>query len=188
MWNLGDMFDAVAKVVPGDRQAIIQGDTMVTWAELDQRTNRLARGFIALGLVPGSAVGILARNHPAYIEGFVACLKARLVPVNINYRYEAEEVAYVLADSQSKALIYQSEFEPHADHARARFGGLITICIGEGKGTPFEALASTGDGSPLDIRREPEDPSCSIPAAQQDARKASSGRAMRCGPPRWNPP
>ena len=160
MWNLGDMFDAVAEVVPPERQAIVQGDTVVAWGELDRRTNRLARGLLALALAPHDCIAILARNHPAYIEGFVACLKARLCPVNVNYRYTADEIAYVLADCTAQGLIYQAEFAPQVASLRARFPHLRLICIdgAEGDALAFEALAGVGDGSRLAITRSPEDP------------------------------
>ena len=160
MWNLGDMFDAVAEAVPGERQAIVQGDKVVTWAGLVARTNRLARAFIALGMKPGARVAILSRNDPAYIEAFVACLKARLSPVNINYRYQAEEVAYVLGDCDARVLIYQSEFAPQAEFMRRRFAHMQLICIGGGGqgALDFEEMATTGDASALAITRSPDDP------------------------------
>ena len=158
MWNLGDMFDAVARAVPGDRQAIVQGARVVTWGELDARTNRLARGFIGLGLEPGASVAILSRNDPAYIEAFIACLKARLVPVNLNYRYTADEIAYVLADCGARALIFQGEFAPAVEALRPRFPAMAAIGIDAPGAAGFEALASEGDASPLDIKRAPEDP------------------------------
>ena len=160
MWNLGDMFDAVAEAVPPDRQAIVQGDKVVTWGELDRRTNRLARGFIAMQLAPHDCVAILSRNHPAYIEGFVACLKARLCPVNVNYRYTADEIAYVLGDCNAQGLIYQSEFAPQAAALSKLFPNLRLICIDcdDDDARSFERLASEGDGTRLAITRSPEDP------------------------------
>ncbi len=160
MWNLGDMFDAVAVAVPPDRQAIVHGDRVVTWGDLDARTNRLARGFMSMGLAPQDCVSILSRNAPAYIESFVACLKARLCPVNINYRYTTDEIAYVLADSATKMLIYQREFAPHAKALQVRFPELRLVCIGETDSsiTRFEDIATSGDGGRLAITRDPADP------------------------------
>ena len=160
MWNLGDMFDAVAAVVPVQRQAVVHGEHAVTWGELDRRTNNLARAFLTMGFAPHDCVAILSRNDPAYIECFVACLKARLCPVNVNYRYTTDEIAYVLADSSSKLLVYQREFAQQAEALRAQFTGLRTVCIGgaDSVAEDFERLASQGDGSRLTITRDPADP------------------------------
>jgi 3-oxocholest-4-en-26-oate---CoA ligase len=91
-WNFGDLLDATAANVPGDRPAIIRGDTVVTWAAFDARTNRLARAMRAAGLAPGARVAILARNIPEFIEIAAAAFKARLTHVNLNYRYTPAEI------------------------------------------------------------------------------------------------
>ena len=160
MWNLGDMFDVVAGVVPPEREAIVYGEQVVTWGELDQRTNRLARGFIGMGLAPHDCVAILSRNDPAYIESFVACLKSRLCPVNINYRYTIDEIGYVLTDSSTKMLIYQREFSKQALALQQRFPTLRLVCIGHSDHgtTHFEDLASLGEAGRLTITRDPSDP------------------------------
>jgi acyl-CoA synthetase (AMP-forming)/AMP-acid ligase II len=110
MWNFGDLFDAVARVVPKDRPALVFGDRVLAWGDFDSRTNNLARAFLAQGLEAGDRVAILSRNHPAYIETAVAALKARLAYVNLNYRYTTEEIAYVLNDCGARGLVFQEEF------------------------------------------------------------------------------
>ncbi|WP_292682912.1 AMP-binding protein [Novosphingobium sp.] len=109
-WNFGDILDGVAQTIPGDRPAVVQGDRVLTWRDLDARSNRLARALFAAGLEPGDRVAILARNAIEFIEIVAATYKARMSWVNINYRYTSGEVEYVLADSQSRALFYQDEF------------------------------------------------------------------------------
>lgn len=160
MWNLGDMFDAVATVVPPDRQAIVQGDRVVTWGDLDKRTNRVARAFVSMGHAPHDRVAILSRNDPAYIESFIACLKARLCPVNINYRYTTDEIGYVLDDCSARMLVFQEEFRPQAEDLRRRASDLRLVCIGDAGEVAlrFEDLAGTGDFGPLSIDRDPDDP------------------------------
>lgn len=162
-WNLADMFDAVALNVPAERQAIVQGDRVVTWGALDARSNRVARALIAAGHAPGERVAFLSRNHPGYIEGFVACLKARLIHVNINYRYTADEMAGVFEDAGVSAVMYQQEFAPLVGQLGARFPALRSrICLdgagGAQASASFDGLAGAGDPSPLDIRRAADDP------------------------------
>ena len=162
-WNLADIFDAVAANVPRERQAIVHGEHTVTWGELDSRSNRVARALIAAGHQPGERVAFLSRNHPGYIEGFVACLKARLVHVNINYRYTGDEVAGVFEDAGVTAVLYQQEFSPLIDGLRDRFPALTSrICLDGPGGAEatgnFDDLASRGDASRLDIVRADDDP------------------------------
>ncbi len=166
-WNLADIFDGVAARVPADRPAIVHGEQVVTWGALDTRSNRVARAFLAAGHTPGERVAFLSRNHPGYIEGFVACLKARLIHVNINYRYTVDEVAGVFEDAGVTAVLYQQEFSGMVGQLAARFPTLRTrICVdgdggGDGRGeatAAFQALAASGDGSRLDIQRSERDP------------------------------
>ena len=163
VWNIADIFDAVAAAVPGDRPAILQDGHVTSWAQFDQRSNRVARRLLAAGLVAGDSVALISRNHPAYLEGFVACLKARLVPVNINYRYRAEEVAYVCRDAGVRGVIYQAEFAPLAIALQAAMPTITTWLSVGGTGgldtaQDFDAWAGAGDATPLAITRSPDDP------------------------------
>ncbi|MDP3745742.1 MAG: acyl-CoA synthetase [Phenylobacterium sp.] len=165
-WNYGDILDAVARVVPADRPALIWGGDVVTWAAFDRRTNNLARRMIEYGLAPDDRVAVLCRNHPAYIEATVAALKSRTVSVNVNYRYTADEIVYVLEDCGAAALFYQDSLDATIAELKARLPGValwIRIesdrqlrAAADGEQS-FEAWAQAGDGAPLDIQRSPED-------------------------------
>ena len=152
-WNFGDLLDATAAAVPGDRPALIRGDRVINWAEFDARTNRLARAVLAAGLETGARIAILARNIPEYVEVAAAAFKARLSSVNINYRYTTAEIDYVLADCQAAAIVYQAEF---ADVVRPLLGAL-TLAIQIGGGGDYDALATEGDPTPLNIARSGDD-------------------------------
>jgi len=160
-WNLGDILDAVAATVPKDRQAIVQGDRVITWGEMDERTNRLARAMLAAGLQPGDRVAFLSRNHPGYLEGFVACFKARLVHVNINYRYRPDEIAYIFKDCDVRGVLFQSEFAPIVAQMQSNFPNICLAMCTDSSEVPgaadFESLARTGDSSPLEITRSDDD-------------------------------
>lgn len=156
-WNFGDLLDATAANVPGDRPALIHGTRVISWAAFDARTNRLARAMLASGLQPGTRVAILARNIPEFIEIAAACFKARLTHVNINYRYTTEEIGYVLADCAAGGLFYQDEFTAAVLPLFDRLDHLkLTVRLG-GADDQYDALVGDGDGSPLDIRRSPDD-------------------------------
>ena len=154
--NFGDLLDATAGVVPGDRPALIQGDRVVSWRDFDARTNRLARAMIASGLNPGDRVAILARNIPEFIEIAAATFKARLAWVNINYRYTAAEIEYVLADCGARGLFFQTEFAQVTGPVCAALDQII-LSVEIGGNGPYDALVSDGDAGPLAIPRSAED-------------------------------
>lgn len=152
-WNFGDLLDATASVVPGDRPALICGDHTLDWSSFDARTNSLARAMLAAGLETGDRIAVLARNVPEYIEIAAAAFKARLTYVNINYRYTTAEIDYVLRDSGARAMFYQAEF---AEVAAPLFPALALAVQMNGPGEFYSAMV-TGVGTPLRIERSPED-------------------------------
>jgi len=165
-WNYGDILDAVARVVPPERAALIWKDEVVTWRQFDQRGNNIARGLLDRRLVTDDRVAILCRNHPAYLEIMAAGVKARLLTVNINYRYTADEIAYVLDDSQTAALFYQDSLATHIAELKLRCPSVKLWIRIESDRKPqpdasadqsFEALAASGDGEPLSIARSWKD-------------------------------
>jgi acyl-CoA synthetase (AMP-forming)/AMP-acid ligase II len=123
--NVADLFEAVADTVP-ERLALVGGQVRRTFAELDERSNRLAHHLVANGVMPGSFVGMLARNRVEWIEVMLGCFKARTVPVNLNYRYVAPELRYVIDNADLAALVHERSFDdlvaescsglPCADH------------------------------------------------------------------------
>ena len=68
-----------------EEPALVVGDQRRTYAELDQRTNRLAHHFLAKGLGQGDHIGIYAYNCPEWVESMFAAFKIRATPININY-------------------------------------------------------------------------------------------------------
>jgi 3-oxocholest-4-en-26-oate---CoA ligase len=110
-FNAADMFEHAVDAVP-DRMALICGPDRRTYAELEDRANRLAHHLIASGIEPGDHVGIYGMNSVEWIESLLAVLKARAVPVNINFRYVEEELRYLFDNADLKGLVYSEEFGP----------------------------------------------------------------------------
>ncbi|MEU6674919.1 acyl-CoA synthetase [Streptomyces sp. NPDC046925] len=115
-YNLADLFESVVDVVP-DREALVYIDhpgtgaeRRLTYAELDRAANRLAHHLIDRGLEPGEHLGLHLYNGVEYLQTVLACLKARLVPVNVNYRYVEEELVYLYRDADLAALVFDAEF------------------------------------------------------------------------------
>ncbi|MFJ9810997.1 acyl-CoA synthetase [Streptomyces sp. NPDC101158] len=115
-YNLADLFESVVDVVP-DREALVYVDhpgtgaeRRLTYAELDRAANRLAHHLVDAGLRPGEHLGLHLYNGVEYLQTVLACLKARLVPVNVNYRYVEEELVYLYRDADLAALVFDAEF------------------------------------------------------------------------------
>ncbi len=105
--HLASLYEAVADAV-GDRPALIHGDTVRSWAEVDDRAARLASAFRAAGLTVQSKVAFYLYNGSEYLEAELAALKARAVPVNVNYRYLDAELVYLIDNSDAEALVFHS--------------------------------------------------------------------------------
>ncbi len=122
--NLSEINEAIAAAIP-NREAIVWRDRRSTFADLAARTRRLANFLIDRGLRDaGPATGrqpwasaqahvaLYMYNAPEYLEGMLGAFKARTVPVNVNYRYVADELVYLLTNSAAEAMIYHSAFAP----------------------------------------------------------------------------
>jgi fatty-acyl-CoA synthase len=152
-FNLADLFELVVDKAP-DRVALVAGDRRLTYAELDARANRLAHALADRGLEPGAWVGIHAHNRAEWMEAFLGCFKARMVPINVNYRYVAEELAYLFDNADLAALIYEADFGPRIEPIVDGLPKLRTLLrLDDGTGTtdgldatPYEdAMATASD-------------------------------------------
>ncbi|MET8944369.1 acyl-CoA synthetase [Streptomyces sp. NPDC004542] len=125
-YNLADLFESVVDVVP-DREALVYLDhpgtgaeRRLTYAELDAAANRIAHHLIDSGIRPGEHLGLHLYNGVEYLQTVLGCLKARIVPVNVNYRYVEEELVYLYRDADLVALVFDGEFGDRVAAARPR--------------------------------------------------------------------
>jgi 3-oxocholest-4-en-26-oate---CoA ligase len=147
-FQLADLFEIVADAVP-DRPALIAGDVRLTYGELDARANQLAHHLLLAGLAPGDHVAILAHNRAEWVETWFACYKISAVPININYRYAAEELRYVLADAEAVAVVHEAEYTAVVDQLRPELPKLrITLEMGERYETALDASDPSRVGFP----------------------------------------
>ncbi len=125
-FNLADLWERVADTVP-EREAIVDGARRFTYAQVDARANALAHVFAERGIGPGDHVGIQLHNGTEYLEVMLAAFKLRAVPVNVNYRYVAEELRYLFADAGLVAVVADREFAAKLDAVRDSLPALRTI-------------------------------------------------------------
>ncbi len=155
-WHFADIYEAIAEAVP-DRAAIIYGDQTVSWRSFDQRANALGHDMAEAGLGAQSKVAVYAPNRPEYIEAYHAAQKISAWPFNVNYRYGPEEIAYLLDNADTEAVVFDMRFADVVDELRARFDHVKRwYAIGDSCpewATPFESVASS---ERIDAPRSPE--------------------------------
>lgn len=94
-----------------DVQAAWFAGGYVTYAQLEERVDALARAFFGLGLPAGATVGVLSTSRLDFYVAWLAALRAGLVYVGLNPRYTYRELAYVVGDCRPAAILAIAEFE-----------------------------------------------------------------------------
>jgi len=153
-WNFADVWHEIARLQP-DLPAVIRGEAVTTWADLDRRAAALAHRFLAADLGHQAKVAQYLHNGPEYLETLFACFAASLVPVNTNYRYVDSELVYLWRDADVEAVVFHGAFAPQAAAARDRLPGIrLWLWVDDRSGAcpewaePYEAaVGSTGDGT-----------------------------------------
>ena len=116
-FNLAELFETVAASVP-EREAVVHGERRLTYADLEDRVARLAGVLADGGVGPGDHVGLHLWNGTEYLEGMLAAFELRAVPININYRYVADELRYLFEDADLVALVHEPAFADVVADAR----------------------------------------------------------------------
>ena len=132
--NVAALHEAIAAAVP-ERECVVAGGVRRTWADVTERTRRLAAVLAEAGVglraggggagagaapperlepwqSPHDHVALYLHNGHEYLEGMLGAWKARAVGINVNYRYVAAELAHVLRDSGAVAAVYHGAFAP----------------------------------------------------------------------------
>ena len=149
-FNLAEVIRAVAKAVP-TREALVYDDNRLTYAAFMSRVDRLASALASRGLGHHTErsslknwqsgqdhVALYLHNCPEYIEGMVGSYAARLAPFNVNYRYVAEELRYLLADSQARVIIFHSAFAATLAAIQTELPGLrLLLQVADDSGAPL---------------------------------------------------
>ncbi|PKW15612.1 acyl-CoA synthetase [Saccharopolyspora spinosa] len=127
-YNIADLFEHAVDLVP-DRVAVVCGERRLTFAQLDQRANRLAHHLTARGLGPGSHIGVYSRNSVEALETMLAAYKVRAVPININFRYVPNELRYIFDDADLAALVHERRYSDHVAKVRPDFPQLREVLV-----------------------------------------------------------
>src|SRR6478672_13844446 len=142
-YNLADLWERVVDTVP-ERDALVCGDTRLTYGEADARIDRLAHFLRDQGIGAGDHVALYLQNGVEYLEGMLAAFKIRAVPVNVNYRYVEDELLYLFGDADAKAVIFHREFAPKLAAIRDRLPQLTRfVSVEDGSDGDLTSLGAT---------------------------------------------
>lgn len=173
-WTIGAVLDAIADAIP-DRPMTVCGDRVSSYAESADRTRRLANFLAAQGLGAhrerdelenwecGQDRVALIMHNDLYPDMVIGCLKARTVPVNVNYHYTPREVAELLDYVKPTAVIYHRSLAAKFGDVLPPPGATLLICVDDGDGGPplpgslsLDDVLAQGD-TDQDIDASPDD-------------------------------
>lgn len=163
--NLAHALDIVSEI-RADEDSLIQGDRHLSWSQVERRARNLSAWMIECGATHQGKVAVYTYNHPAFMESIYAAFKARLVPVNVNYRYQAKELHYLLDNSDSEIVVVHEAFAPLLAQVLPDLPQIVGILVVEESGeydiasipcaAPYEATAET-DRPALGAEQSPGD-------------------------------
>jgi fatty-acyl-CoA synthase len=172
MWNLAFLHEAIAAEMP-DRECLVFRERRLRWAEMTERTRRLADVLRRHGLGAHTPrpelanwesgqdhVALYLYNGNEYLEGMLGAMKARAVPFNVNYRYVDEELIYLFDNADARAVVYHASFAPTLARIRDALPKLsLWLQVRDESGEPLlpgaldyeEALAEAEPEPPRDL-------------------------------------
>jgi fatty-acyl-CoA synthase len=170
-WIFADVWETVADTLP-DAPALTHGDRTMSWSELDRRADGVARWLLGADVRHQDKVALYLYNGPEYLEATFACLKLGLVPINTNYRYADDELAYLWENADSVAVVFHGTFVDRIERIRTRVPGIRSwLWVDDGTApcpawaVAYEEAASTSGPSasgpservPVPWTRSPDD-------------------------------
>ena len=134
-FNFADVWEMAADAL-GDRLALVVGEQRRTYADIEARANRLAHHLMGQDVAPGQHVGLYLENCAEYVEAMLACFKIQAVPINVNYRYVAGELRYLLDNCHAVGVIHGPQ---HAAVLAGVLPDLDRVAWTLETGAPYEA-------------------------------------------------
>ena len=105
--DFASVWEMISDIIP-ENDALISGDEVVSWKDYDLKSSKIATALTNAGLSANSKAGLYLNNSNEYLIGQNAIFKIGGVPINVNYRYVAEELIYLLNNSDSEAVFYHA--------------------------------------------------------------------------------
>src|SRR5262245_60152817 len=138
-----------------ERAAIIEGERRLTWREFRDRRNRLGHALVARGIRPGDHVAVYALNCLEVLLASAAARTAGAIPVPLNHRLTADEVGYILDNSEATAVFTGDDFADTAEKVRRGAPAVRSwIFIGTERrswGEGLDELLASGSPAPVEL-------------------------------------
>ncbi|ODQ92687.1 acyl-CoA synthetase [Mycolicibacterium holsaticum] len=128
--NIADLAEHAIDAVP-DRVALICGDNELTYAQLEERANRLAHYLIAKGVKKDDKVGLYCRNRNEIVIAMLGIVKAGAILVNVNYRYVESELKYLFENSDMVALVHERRYSDRVANVLPQTPDVKTVLVVE---------------------------------------------------------
>jgi acyl-CoA synthetase (AMP-forming)/AMP-acid ligase II len=144
-----------------NKTAFICGDRRATWAQMDERSDRLAKALQGLGLKKGDAVSTLSQERIEVHEHLYACMKTGAIRIGVNARYVWREIEHILRDSKTRFLFVEDRCLPLIKDHFEELEAMQIVLIGIGtKALAYEqeALIGAAEGEPAWPALAPDDP------------------------------
>jgi acyl-CoA synthetase (AMP-forming)/AMP-acid ligase II len=128
--NIADLAEHAIDAVP-DRVAIIGGDEQLTYAQLEEKANRLAHYLIDQGVKKDDKVGLYCRNRIEIVIAMLGIVKAGAILVNVNFRYVEGELKYLFENSDMVALVHERRYADRVANVLPETPNVKTILVVE---------------------------------------------------------
>ncbi len=128
--NIADLAEHAIDAVP-ERVALICGDEKLTYAELEEKANRLAHYLIDQGVQKDDKVGLYCRNRIEIVIAMLGIVKAGAILVNVNYRYVEGELRYLFDNSDMVALVHERQYSDRVANVLPDTPNVKTILVVE---------------------------------------------------------
>ncbi|MGE2834302.1 acyl-CoA synthetase [Mycobacterium sp. SMC-4] len=126
--NIADLAEHAIDAVP-DRVALISGDETLTYAELEEKANRLAHYLLDQGIKKDDKVGLYCRNRIEIVVGMLGIIKAGAILVNVNFRYVEGELKYLFDNSDMVALIHERRYADRVANVLPETPAVKTVLV-----------------------------------------------------------
>ncbi len=173
---------AVHAAATPDKAAIIDGDTVISWAEMNALVNRLAHGLRALGIEAGERAAWCGPNSTSVLVFLHAARKIGLVAVPVAYRFTAEELQYVVDNSDATLVVVDAEQAHKVEAVRDQLPKVREVVVFDGE--PFDGARRWDDVVAAGVETEPEVDSDATTGATMIYTSGTTGKpkgALRTG-------
>ncbi len=146
MTNLADLVREAAVRRP-EHPAVVTRAGELTWAQVDERVDRVARALVERGFRRGSRIALMVGNRPEFVVAYFGILRAGMVAVPLNTGLTVHELTRLLGDAGAELLLHDRHGQKAAAAAGRRMPGLAVVALDSPEGLTLAGAVSTGRGA-----------------------------------------